>query len=116
MPWADWLQWGREDDVAASHRGYIPAGWGGDCDTHYLFALPLLLLQTAAIGLGVGLWMSSLTAKYRDFAHLTGFLTQLWMYATPVVYPLKRANIAQKIDRIIGFYLCSTGESCSCIL
>lgn len=56
--------------------------------TSYLFALPLLLLQTAAIGLGVGLWMSSLTAKYRDFGHLAGFLTQLWMYATPVVYPL----------------------------
>lgn len=56
--------------------------------TPLVFALPLLLLQTAAIGLGVGLWMSSLTAKYRDFTHLTGFLTQLWMYGTPVVYPL----------------------------
>jgi len=49
---------------------------------------PLLLLQTAALGLAVGLWMSALTAKYRDFVHLSGFLTQLWMYATPVVYPL----------------------------
>ncbi len=58
--------------------------------TSYLFALPFLLLQTAAIGLGVGLWMSSLTAKYRDFAHLTGFLTQIWMYGTPVVYPLSQ--------------------------
>jgi lipopolysaccharide transport system permease protein len=56
--------------------------------TPYLFALPLLLLQTAGIGLGVGLWMSSLTAKYRDFTHLTAFLTQLWMYGTPIVYPL----------------------------
>lgn len=50
--------------------------------------LPLLVLQSAAIALGVGLWMSALTAKYRDFVHLSGFLTQLWMYATPVVYPL----------------------------
>ena len=56
--------------------------------TPYLFALPLLLLQSAATGLGVGLWMSSLTAKYRDFSHLTSFMTQLWMYATPIVYPL----------------------------
>lgn len=56
--------------------------------TGLVFALPLLLLQTAAIGLGVGLWMSALTAKYRDFVHLSGFLTQLWMYATPVAYPL----------------------------
>jgi len=56
--------------------------------TAYLFALPALLLLTAAIGLGVGLWMSALTAKYRDFTHLSAFLTQLWMFATPVVYPL----------------------------
>lgn len=56
--------------------------------TPYLFALPPLLLQTAAIGLGVGLWMSALTAKYRDFVHVSGFLSQLWLYATPVVYPL----------------------------
>ena len=56
--------------------------------TTYLFALPVLILLTAAIGLGVGLWMSALTAKYRDFSHLAGFLTQLWMFATPIVYPL----------------------------
>jgi lipopolysaccharide transport system permease protein len=58
--------------------------------TSYLFALPALLLQTAAVGLGVGLWMSALTAKYRDFVHLSSFLTQLWLYATPVAYPLSR--------------------------
>src|SRR5688572_13260592 len=40
------------------------------------------------LSLGVGLWMSALTAKYRDFAHLSGFMIQLWMYATPVIYPL----------------------------
>ena len=53
-----------------------------------IFALPLLLLQTAAISLGVGLWLSALTAKYRDFQFLMGFLVQLWMYATPVIYPM----------------------------
>lgn len=56
----------------------------------YIVLLPLLLLQTAAIGLGVGLWMSALTAKYRDFTHISGFLTQLWLYATPVVYPFSK--------------------------
>lgn len=50
--------------------------------------LPLLLLQTAMLGLGIGLWMSALTAKYRDLSFLTEFFIQLWMYATPVVYPL----------------------------
>ena len=58
--------------------------------TPYLLALPALLLQTAAIGLGVGLWMSALTAKYRDFVYVSGFLNQLWLYATPVVYPLSK--------------------------
>jgi len=61
--------------------------------TRYLLALPLLLLQTACIGFAVGLWMSSMTAKYRDFIHLTGFLTQLWMYATPIVYPLSEVPV-----------------------
>jgi len=50
--------------------------------------LPLLLVQCAAMGMGVGLWVSSLTAKYRDFTHLTSFLVRFWMYATPLVYPL----------------------------
>lgn len=54
----------------------------------FIFALPLLLLQIAAISLGVGLWLSALTAKYRDFQFLMGFLVQLWMYATPVIYPM----------------------------
>jgi homopolymeric O-antigen transport system permease protein len=52
--------------------------------------LPLLLLQIAALSFGVGLWLSALTAKYRDFALLSGFVIQLWMYATPVIYPFSR--------------------------
>jgi lipopolysaccharide transport system permease protein len=52
--------------------------------------LPLLLLQIAALSFGVGLWLSALTAKYRDFALLSGFLIQLWLYATPVIYPLSQ--------------------------
>ena len=54
----------------------------------FIFTLPLLLLQTAAISLGVGLWMSALTAKYRDLQFLMNFLAQLWMYATPIIYPI----------------------------
>ena len=52
--------------------------------------LPLLILQTAALGLGVGLVLSAITAKYRDLQQLTSYLLQLWMYATPVIYPLSR--------------------------
>jgi lipopolysaccharide transport system permease protein len=50
--------------------------------------LPILILQMAALGLGCGIIVSSLTTKYRDLTHLVGFGVQLWMYATPVVYPL----------------------------
>jgi lipopolysaccharide transport system permease protein len=63
--------------------------WAGDIvqpNVSMLF-LPFIVLQTAALGLGVGLWMSALTAKYRDFTHLSGFLTQLWMFST---FPLFR--------------------------
>jgi lipopolysaccharide transport system permease protein len=52
--------------------------------------LPLVLLQIAALSLGVGLWLSALTAKYRDFTFLSGFIIQIWMYATPVIYPLSQ--------------------------
>jgi lipopolysaccharide transport system permease protein len=52
--------------------------------------LPLVLLQVAALSLGVGLWISALTAKYRDFTFLSGFIIQIWMYATPVIYPLSQ--------------------------
>lgn len=51
---------------------------------------PLVVLQIAALSLGVGLWLSALTAKYRDFTLLSTFMLQLWMYATPVIYPLSQ--------------------------
>jgi lipopolysaccharide transport system permease protein len=51
------------------------------------FLLPLMVLLMAALGLGCGIIVSSLTTKYRDLAQLVGFGVQLWMYATPVVYP-----------------------------
>jgi lipopolysaccharide transport system permease protein len=52
--------------------------------------LPLVLFHVAALSLGVGLWLSALTAKYRDFTFLSGFIVQIWMYATPVIYPLSQ--------------------------
>ena len=53
-----------------------------------VFAVPLFVLQMAVLGLGIGLIITSLTTKYRDLTHLIGFAVQLWMYATPIVYPL----------------------------
>jgi len=54
----------------------------------FAFLLPLLILMMAALGLGLGLMISSLTTKYRDLQFLIAFGIQLFMYATPVVYPL----------------------------
>jgi len=50
--------------------------------------LPFFILQTALLGLGIGLIITALTTKYRDMTYLVGFGVQLWMYVTPIVYPL----------------------------
>ncbi|QEC41051.1 ABC transporter permease [Pseudobacter ginsenosidimutans] len=54
----------------------------------YWLLIPVLLLMMAGIGLGLGIIISSLTTKYRDFAVLLTFAVQLGMYATPIAYPL----------------------------
>ncbi len=55
-----------------------------------MLLLPLLLLQMAALGLGVGMIVSSLVTKYRDLTFVMDFVVQLWMYATPVVYSISQ--------------------------
>lgn len=52
----------------------------------WIFALPLLILQMALLGLGCGIIISSLTTKYRDLTVLVGFGVSLWMYITPIIY------------------------------
>ena len=56
--------------------------------TSWAFALPILLLLMAGLGLGFGIIISSMTTKYRDLQYLVGFGVGLWMYATPVIYPV----------------------------
>lgn len=51
---------------------------------------PLLVLQTGLIALGTGLWMSALSAKYRDLHHLTGFIAQALLYITPIIFPISQ--------------------------
>ncbi|MFA6333577.1 MAG: ABC transporter permease [Methanoregula sp.] len=48
--------------------------------------LPVFLLLALATSLGVGLWLSALNVKYRDFQYTVPFLIQIWMFASPVVY------------------------------
>lgn len=49
--------------------------------------LPLWLLALVAVTLGVGVWLSALNVQYRDVRHALGFVTQVWLFASPVVYP-----------------------------
>jgi lipopolysaccharide transport system permease protein len=58
--------------------------------TAWVAALPVAILAMALLGLAVGLLVSALTAKYRDLGFAVGFGVQLWMYASPVVYPLSQ--------------------------
>jgi lipopolysaccharide transport system permease protein len=52
-----------------------------------LLALPLFVLFAVAAALAVGLWLAALNVQYRDFRYTIPFLTQFWMFASPVAYP-----------------------------
>jgi lipopolysaccharide transport system permease protein len=53
-----------------------------------ILTVPLLTVLVTALALGVGLWLSALNVEYRDIRYAVPFLVQLWMFGTPIVYPL----------------------------
>ena len=66
-----------------------------NCTAHltwYALLLPLVIFMLAGLALGFGTIFSSLTTKYRDLQVLLSFLVSLWMYATPIVYPLSQTS------------------------
>ncbi len=56
--------------------------------TWYLLLFPVLVFMIQCLALGLGLIISSLTTKYKDLVNFFGVFVSLWMYATPIVYPL----------------------------
>ena len=56
--------------------------------TWTILLVPILVVMLAGLGLGFGILISSMTTKYRDLTILFGFIISLWMYATPIVYPI----------------------------
>ena len=62
------------------------------CPNWYLLLFPLLVLMMAGLALGFGIIISSMTTKYRDLQVLFSFFVSLWMYATPIVYPLSQVK------------------------
>lgn len=59
----------------------VPVSWT-------VLMLPLFLVLTLAVGLGVSLWLGALYVRYRDVAQVVPFLTQIWFYATPIAYAI----------------------------
>jgi lipopolysaccharide transport system permease protein len=66
----------------------------------WLLLLPLLMMQMALLSFGIGVLFSSMTTKYKDLRMAMAFIVQLWMYATPIVYPL-----SQIPDRLLPWYV-----------
>jgi lipopolysaccharide transport system permease protein len=62
--------------------------WFGVMPTWRVIALPLFLLMALLTALSLGLWLSALNVRYRDIRHIIPFLTQLWMFASPIAYPV----------------------------
>ena len=71
----------------------------------YMLMLPVLLLQLAMLGLGVGVIISALTTKYRDLAMLTSFGVSLWMYATPIAYDMEAMGAFSSGGKYHGLYM-----------
>ena len=62
--------------------------WFGIAPTWGVLAMPLFLLLAPATAVAVGLWLSALDVRYRDVGYTIPFLVQIWMYASPVAYPV----------------------------
>jgi lipopolysaccharide transport system permease protein len=72
--------------LALAVLGVMMAAYGAPLTANVLW-LPTLFLLTFAAALGAGLWLAALNVYYRDVRYTLPFLTQLWLFATPVAYP-----------------------------
>ena len=71
---------------------YAIVGESAACFNWYALLFPVLVLMMAGLALGFGILFSSMTTKYRDLQVLFSFGVSLWMYATPIVYPLSQTK------------------------
>ena len=76
------------------------------CPNWYLLLFPLLVVMQAGLALGFGIIVSSMTTKYRDLQILFSFFVSLWMYATPIVYPLSQVAGKQKFGIDLATVMC----------
>jgi len=84
-----------------------------------ILALPLLVLLAALTALGVGLWLAAINVRFRDVNHAMPFITQLWLFSTPVAYPISVVPQAWRplyelnpmVAVVEGFRWALTGET-----
>lgn len=80
--------------------------WYRLAPTDHLLLMPLFLVLTAAWSLALGLWLGPLNTRYRDVKHMLPFVLQVWMYASPVVYPLsivpERWRLLYSLNPMVG--------------
>jgi homopolymeric O-antigen transport system permease protein len=62
--------------------------WYGRAPHWHVIVIPFFLMMALLTALGVGLWLSALNARYRDVPYTIPFLTQIWLFLTPVIYPV----------------------------
>lgn len=72
----------------------------------YALLFPLLVMMLAGTALGFGIIISSMTTKYRDLQVLFTFIVQLWMYGTPIVYPLTQVKGTMVLGYDISTLIC----------
>lgn len=80
---------------------YLVAGVGITPNA-YILLLPVLIFMLAGLSLGFGIIISSMTTKYRDLTILFTFIVQLWMYATPIIYPLSTMSPNKQMIMLIN--------------
>lgn len=80
--------------------------WYGVVPTPHIILLPVFLLVAATLALSIGLWLGPLGVRFRDVTHALPFLIQVWLYASPVAYPItivpERWRLLYSLNPMVG--------------
>ncbi|MBN9430275.1 MAG: ABC transporter permease [Burkholderiales bacterium] len=80
--------------------------WYGIYPSWNILLLPVLLILTIGLALSIGLWLGPVNVRFHDIAHTVPFLFQVWMYATPIAYPLslvpERWKLLYSMNPMVG--------------
>ncbi|HEX4710796.1 ABC transporter permease [Phenylobacterium sp.] len=82
------------------------SAWYGVVPTPHIILLPVFLLVAATLALSIGLWLGPLGVRFRDVTHALPFLIQVWLYASPVAYPItivpERWRLLYSLNPMVG--------------